>query len=128
MKLLVDSSALYWWWTQEGLLSRRATEALRDNASDLFVSAATAWEFATKHRIGKLPGAEAFMPDFAKLLRESRITPLAVELDHALEAGRLSGVHRDPFDRMLAAQALIEGMAIVSADRVFTEFGVKVIW
>lgn len=128
MRLLVDSNALYWWWTKRERLTRAALDALNAEDSELFVSAATAWELATKHRIGKLPGAEAFLPDFADLLEESRITPLRVELAHALQAGRLPGPHRDPFDRLLVAQAKMEELGVVTADRVFKEYGLHVIW
>jgi PIN domain nuclease of toxin-antitoxin system len=128
MRLLVDSNALYWWWTKRERLTRAALEALRADDSELYVSAATAWELATKHRIGKLPGAEAFLPDFAELLEESRMRPMRVELIHALEAGGLPGLHRDPFDRLFIAQAMREDLGVVTADRVFKEYGLKVIW
>jgi len=128
MRLLVDSNALYWWWTKRERLTHAALDALRAEESELYVSTATAWELATKHRIGKLPGAEAFLPDFAELLEESRMAPLRVELVHALEAGGLPGPHRDPFDRLLAAQARIEGLDVVTADGVFKEYGLRVIW
>ena len=128
MRLLVDANALYWWWTKRERLTRAAHDALVAGESELFVSSASAWELATKHRIGRLPGAEAFLPDFADLLDESRMTPLTVELAHALEAGRLPGLHRDPFDRLLIAQAKIENLGVISADRVFSEYGLHVIW
>jgi PIN domain nuclease of toxin-antitoxin system len=128
MKVLIDSNALYWWWTSLGKLTDAARRSVNADSNDLYVSSATAWELSTKHRLGKLPGAEAFLPEFADLLNDSRVTPLSVTVVHALEAGRLPGIHRDPFDRILIAQALIEDMAVVSSDRVFRDYGVRVIW
>lgn len=128
MRLLIDSNALYWWWTKHARLTRPASAALTSPDSELFVSAATAWELATKHRIGKLPGAETFLPDFAELLAESGVTPLRVEVAHALEAGRMPGVHSDPFDRILVAQAKAHGLAVITAERVFRDYGLDVIW
>jgi PIN domain nuclease of toxin-antitoxin system len=128
MKILVDCNALYWWWTKRERLTPPASAALASPDSELFVSAATAWELATKHRIGKLPGAETFLPDFVELLEEADVTPLRVEVTDALEAGRLPGAHRDPFDRILIAQAKMHGLTVVSADRIFKDYGLDVIW
>ena len=128
MRVLVDSNALYWWWTKRERLTQPAFVALTSQDSELFVSAATAWEIATKHRIGNLPGAEAFLPDFVELLAESGVTPLRVEVTEALQAGRLPGTHRDPFDRILIAQAKAHGLAVVTADRVFKDYGLEMIW
>jgi PIN domain nuclease of toxin-antitoxin system len=128
MRILVDSNALYWWWTKRERLTRPASAALAAHDSELFVSAATAWELATKHRIGKLPGGETFLPDFVELLEESGFTPLHVEVAEALEAGRLPGAHKDPFDRILIAQAKAHGLAVVTADPLFKDYGLDVIW
>lgn len=128
MKLLIDSNALYWWWTALDKLTAAARHSLNAEDSELHVSSATAWELATKYRLGKLPGAETFLPGFASLLKGSRVTSLSVTVAHVLEAGRLPGLHRDPFDRILIAQALIEDLEIVSSDRIFRDYGVRVIW
>ncbi len=94
----------------------------------MLVSAATAWELATKHRLGKWPDVAAIVDDLDALLRRSRFGVLAIGLPHAHLAGTLVGPHRDPFDRMLVAQCRHEALPIVSGDPVFARYGVRVIW
>ncbi len=94
----------------------------------IVVSAASAWEIATKFRLGKLPSAAAIVGDIEGAVIEEGFETLAVSMRHAQHAGTLPGDHRDPFDRLLAAQAQLEGMVIVSGDRVFDAFGVKRLW
>lgn len=92
------------------------------------MSAASAWEIATKVRIGKLPGAIEVAADLPAILRSQRFTPLPITVRHAQAAGRLSWPHRDPFDRMLAVQAILEGVPLVSVDAVFDETEVTRLW
>lgn len=92
------------------------------------MSAASAWEVSTTHRIGKLPGAGPLAVDFAREIALQGFTPLPISLEHAAAAGALVGDHRDPFDRMLIAQAREERLALVSADHAFDAFGVARIW
>ncbi len=128
MRVLLDTHALLWWLAGDTNLSVKAREAIADPANEIFVSAASAWEVATKYRIGKLPGAGPLAVDFAREVRQQGFVPLAISLEHAQVAGALVGNHRDPFDRMLIAQAREEKMALVSNDAVFDEFDVQRVW
>lgn len=99
-----------------------------DADNEIFVSAASAWEVSTKHRIGKLPGAGPLIVDFAREIRQQGFSELPISLNHGQVAGGLTGAHPDPFDRMLVAQAREEKMALLSNDAVFDQFGVERIW
>ena len=92
------------------------------------MSAATAWELATKFRIGKLPQAEDIVVNLSQYLRKQRFEALPISLEHALLAGRLPGPHRDPFDRLLMAQAQIEQALVVTIDPVFGDYGGATVW
>lgn len=106
-----------------------ARSALEDRRNDVWVSAASAWELAAKYRLGKLPGAQVLVLAFAEHLEGLNALELAVTSRHALDAGQLAWQHRDPFDRMLAAQAMVESAALVTADRAFADLpGVHVLW
>ena len=129
MELLVDTHVLIWGMAQPDRLSTAAADALADPDVAVLVSAASAWELATKVRIGKLPGGESLVLDYAHNLERWLARELPVSSADALLAGTLSWTHRDPFDRMLAAQALRRGCALVSSDRVFDQVGgVHRIW
>lgn len=106
----------------------RARAAIGDEGNAVFVSAASAWEIATKVRIGKLPGAAWIAADLKGVLAAQGFSPLAVGFEHAAAAGALGGAHRDPFDRMLIAQAMAEGMALVSNEQRFDVYGVRRVW
>lgn len=101
---------------------------MADDANTVLVSAASAWEIATNARIGKLPGALEVAADIAGCIASQRFDSLDITVLHAQRAGRLPGAHRDPFDRMLVAQAQIEDLPIVTNDRVFDEYGVTRLW
>jgi PIN domain nuclease of toxin-antitoxin system len=126
--LLLDTHALLRWLLDSPELSATARAAIADPAQRVLVSAASAWELATKQRIGKLPEAGDIVTNFSAYLRKQRFEPLPISVDHALAAGRLPGPHRDPFDRMLMAQAQTEGADVVTADPVFRDYGVAVVW
>jgi len=111
-----------------GSLSRTAAEIIADEANIVLVSAASAWEIATKVRIGKLPGAETLERDFLDVMEDAGYTLLAIDVASALRAGRLLGEHRDPFDRMIAAQALAEDIPVLSTDPKLDEFGIRRVW
>ena len=104
--VLLDTHAFLWWLSDSEKLSAAAHTAIADEANDVAVSAASAWEIATKFRIGKLPGCEAVATDVAGQIRGQGFEELPINVADAERAGRLPGPHRDPFDRMLAAQAL----------------------
>ena len=128
MRVLLDTHALLWWLAGDTNLSVIARRTIADSANEIFVSAASAWEVATKFRIGKLPGAGPLGVDFAREVRQQGFVALAISIEHAQVAGALVGEHRDPFDRMLIAQAREEKMALVSNDAVFDAFDVQRIW
>lgn len=128
MRLLLDTHALIWWLADDQALSRNAYEAIAKRANLVFVSAATAWEIATKHRIGKLPVLGWKIGELGRVLSREAFVDLPVSLTHGELAGSLAGDHRDPFDRMLMAQALTEELTLVSNERLFDGFGVSRLW
>ena len=128
MKLLFDTHALLRWWKDDTRLSKRAAAAIADEANSVFVSAASAWEIAIKHRIGKLPGTENAVREFNELIAADGFSHLSVSYQHALKAGGFDTKHRDPFDRMLAAQSIIEGATLVSNDAAMKLLRVKCFW
>lgn len=128
MDLLLDTHALLWWLAGDAALSPPARAAIEDTANSVFVSAASAWEIATKFRIGRLPGAAAIVPDLEHVLAAQGFVRLSISFAHGQAAGALPGPHRDPFDRMLIAQAMIDDMALVSKERHFDAYGVRRLW
>jgi PIN domain nuclease of toxin-antitoxin system len=128
VKLLLDTHAVVWWWLDDPRLTATARAAIASVDNIVCVSAVTAWELATKNRLGKWPAVERIIDDFPSLLRRSRFAPLSISVAHARLAGALAGPHRDPFDRMLAAQSREEKATMVSRDAVSRDFGVDVIW
>lgn len=128
MRALLDTHTLLWWLDGDERLSETAQRYIADPAHDIRVSAASAWEIATKVRIGKLPGAVAVVDRYHACLDEQGFTPLPISSQHALRAGSLPGPHRDPFDRMLIAQAQAENIALISNETLFDQYGVRRIW
>lgn len=128
MRLLLDTHALLWWFTDDARLSAKARAEISDERNEVFVSSASAWEIATKVRLGKLDTVPQVVERFAELLAADGFETLPIGLPHALRAGALAQLHRDPFDRMLAAQSELESMALVTADSTFAEFGSKTLW
>lgn len=129
MRLLLDTHALLWWLAGDRQLSRRAKLAIANQDNEIFVSAASAWEVATKHRLGKLPHAGPLAVDFALEMRRQGFLELPISWRHAQAAGALPGPHRDPFDRMLIVQAREEMMALVSIEAIFDQYdGVTRVW
>jgi len=128
MRVLVDTHALLWAVTGDRRLSRRAHSALASLDNEVLVSAASAWEVCTKFRLGKLPDAESLVSDFSRIIEQLGFYPLSISLEHAQRAGNLPGAHRDPFDRMLIAQAQAEDLPLVSNERLFDSYGVRRIW
>ncbi|MEX1184778.1 MAG: type II toxin-antitoxin system VapC family toxin [Gemmatimonadota bacterium] len=108
-------------------LSTEADRLIHGAATEVFVSAASAWEVTTKARLGKLT-AGPLAHQLAEEVRRQGFLPLPITLDHAQRAGNLPGPHRDPFDRMLIAQAQAEDLHLISNDRVFDRYGVKRLW
>jgi PIN domain nuclease of toxin-antitoxin system len=128
MKALLDTHALLWWLDGDQRLSMTAREWIGTPEHVVLVSAASAWEIATKVRIGKLPGAAEVAARYHDCLAEQGFTPLAISSGHALRAGSLPGPHRDPFDRMLIAQAQAEDVWLISNETLFDGYGVRRLW
>lgn len=128
MRLLLDTHALLWWLVDDRHLPRTAHDAIADGSNSIFVSAASAWEITTKHRIGKLTGASEIVADFDTVILGEGFRELSISVKHGRAAGMLPSLHRDPFDRMLIAQAMIEGMILVSNEQLFDSYGVPRLW
>ena len=128
MRLLLDTHALIWWLAGDDALSPRAREAIGDEQNGVAVSAASAMEIATKYRIGKLPDAALLAQDFEAIVAEQGFDELAITVRHARMAGEMNIAHKDPFDRLLIAQAQAEDMVLVSNETQFDGFAVKRLW
>jgi PIN domain nuclease of toxin-antitoxin system len=128
LRLLLDTHALIWWFNGSPTLSRAAREAIADEANEVLVSAVSALEIATKHRLGKLSQADLLASRFEAMLADQAMTPLPITLAHGLLAGRLAIGHKDPFDRLLIAQSLVEDLPLVSNETIFDVAGVVRIW
>jgi PIN domain nuclease of toxin-antitoxin system len=128
MRFLLDTHALLWCFNADPSLSPRVRRLIEDGSNEILVSAASAWEIATKVRLGKLPTGEELVADFGRYLAQLGCDTLSISVEHAIRAGRLMGPHRDPFDRMLIAQAQAEDLPIVSNDRIFDTYHVHRVW
>jgi len=128
LRLLLDTHALIWWLAGDEALSPCAREAIQDEANGVVVSAASAMEVATKFRIGKLSGAAPLARDFEAVVAAQGFTELPISVRHARLAGEMNIVHKDPFDRLLIAQAQAEGMVLVSREALFDGFAVQRLW
>jgi len=126
--LLLDTHALLWWLFDDPQLSVAARQAIAAPEHRIWVSAASAWEVATKARLGKLPEAGDVPLKLPYYLRQARFLELPISVEHSLHAGTLPGPHRDPFDRMLIAQSFSTGYPVVTVDAVFGDYGVKTVW
>lgn len=128
MRLLLDTHALLWWALDDPRLSRPAYNAIADIAAEVHVSTVSAFELTTKHRLGKLAIAAAMLTDLAGYLREQGFLTLPLDLASAERAGNLPGPHRDPFDRLLIAQAITADLHLVSNEAAFDAYGVRRLW
>ena len=128
LRFLLDTHALLWLFSGDRALSDQAFEVISDPATRILVSAASAWEIATKLRLGKLSFGQDLVQDFRGYLDRAGLYEFPLLIDHGISAGSLPGVHKDPFDRMLAAQCKAESIPIISNDRTFDLYGVRRIW
>jgi len=128
VRVLLDTHTLLWAVLSQKSLSRRAAAIIANPSNEILVSAASAWEIATKVHLGKLPGAELLERDFFDLMDAAGYVLLSIDTAAALRAGRFASQHRDPFDRVLAAQAIAEDIPIISTDMQLDSFGVRRIW
>jgi PIN domain nuclease of toxin-antitoxin system len=128
VRFLLDTHALLWWLSQDRALTQPARKIIAETRNTVVVSAASAWEIATKVRLGKLPMASGLAADFSGHMEREGFDLLAISGEHAIRAGLLPGAHKDPFDRMLIAQAQAENIPIVSNESAFDTYGVRRIW
>jgi len=128
MKVLLDTHALIWFAQDDPALSPPAKRAIENPHNQTFYSIASIWELAIKLQLGKLQMRKPLSPDFRADLEQSSLEPLAIEYDHVVEAGGLPMHHRDPFDRLLVAQAKCEKMHLASHDSVLDAYGIERLW
>ena len=128
MRLLLDTHAFLWWLFEDPKLSVAARRLIADPRNKIHVSAASVWEISTKHRIGKLDGASALVRDTPGWIRKAGFVELPITAAHAQLAGSFPQPHRDPFDRMLAAQSTLDDLPIVGSDEALSAFGVQLLW
>ncbi|HLJ24055.1 MAG TPA: type II toxin-antitoxin system VapC family toxin [Candidatus Acidoferrales bacterium] len=124
----MDTHALIWWFSDEPLLSQSAREIIASTDNTLLVSAASAWELAIKHQSGKLRKVADLVSDFSGRIEREGFQVLPISAEHGIRAGLLPGLHKDPFDRMLIAQAQAEDAAIISNETVFDHYGIRRLW
>ena len=128
MKLLLDTHAVIWWMLGDIRLSERASHAIDDPANVVHVSAAVGWEVAPKVRLGKMPSMANQIATYEQDIVAAEFHHLPAEVRHFVQAGSLVGDHGDPFDRLIAAQALLEDMTVVTRDRAIAAFGCRTLW
>jgi PIN domain nuclease of toxin-antitoxin system len=128
VRLLLDTHTLIWWLTEDSSLPASARRLIASRNHEVLVSAVSAWEIATKVRLGRLEAAADLARDFSAYLSQERFETLSISIEHGIRAGSLPGSHKDPFDRMLVAQAQLENLAIISNDTELDGYGVSRIW
>jgi PIN domain nuclease of toxin-antitoxin system len=128
LRALLDTHALLWWLSDHPSLTRAARKAISDAKNTVLVSAASAWEISTKVRLGKLATATDLVADFVGYVDREGFELLSISAEHGIRAGLLPGPHRDPFDRMLIAQAQAENIPIVTNEAIFESYGVRRLW
>ena len=127
MRYLLDTHALAWWLLDLPRLGAGAREAIAEAENEIFVSAVSAFEIATKYRLGKWPEIAELVKDFEEILKKERFKHLTVSVEHAFLAGHIPAAHKDPFDRILAAQCRLENLSLITIDAAFGEFGIDTI-
>ena len=128
MQLLLDTHTLVWFLADDPQLSTTASQLVRDMTNQIFVSAASGWEITTKVRTGRWPAAAPLARSFRAAVASQGFLELAITVEHACLSGSMAGAHRDPFDRMLAAQSRTENMPVISADSRLDQFAITRIW
>jgi len=128
MRLLLDTHTFLWWLAGDEALSPAAQAAIADANNEVFVSVASVWEITTKHRLGKLPGVAAIVGALDTTIANQQFIGLPISILHGQAGGALPGPHRDPFDRMLIAQALADQLVLISNEQIFDSYGVTRLW
>jgi PIN domain nuclease of toxin-antitoxin system len=127
LSMLLDTHIFLWWLFDDPALSEEIRALISSKENPVYISSASVWEIATKYRIGKLPHAGTVANNVPSWIDKAGLTPLAITPEHAQLAGRWPQPHRDPFDRMLAAQAKLENLALISIDKQLKDFPIQVI-
>ncbi len=125
--MLLDTHIFLWWLFDDSKLSQKIRAIISDFNNPIFISSASVWEITTKYRLGKLPEASSVAENVPYWITKAGFKPLAIEPEHAQLAGSWDADHRDPFDRMLAAQAKLEDFTLVTADKTLSSFPVKIV-
>jgi PIN domain nuclease of toxin-antitoxin system len=128
VRLLLDTHALIWWIGGDEKLGSAAQTAIADAGNEILISAVSAMEITTKHRLGKLAEAERLAQNFEAIIEEQGFVSLSISIRHASLAGSLQISHKDPFDRLLIAQSIVENLTLVTNETVFDDFGVSRLW
>jgi PIN domain nuclease of toxin-antitoxin system len=128
VSVLLDTHALLWWLFADRRLTKRVKAVLSDPGNHVVVSSASAWEIATKYRLGRLDSAKPLVADFSGCVAKAGFVELSISSAHAIRAGSWDTLHRDPFDRLLAAQSLMEDLPLVSRDPAFASFEIEALW
>jgi len=128
LRALLDTHALLWWLSDDPALARTARKIIAETKNTILVSAASAWEIAIKVRLGKLPTAANLVSDFCGQIEREGFDLLVISAEHGIRSGLLPGPHKDPFDRMLIAQAQAENLPVITNERVFEAYGVRCLW
>ncbi len=126
--VILDTCSLLWWWSDPTHLSDRVRAIVEEPETSVYVSPASAWEIATKYRIKKLPAGDRVMREWEHRIGTDRFTELSITAAHAFRAGTLLGSHRDPFDRMIAAQSILERLPVVTPDARIESLGAERVW
>ncbi len=128
MRYLIDTHTLIWWWDVSPKLPKSIMAILAERSNQIFVSAVSGLEMGIKVRLKKLPAMADRIDEFEAAILEDGFLHLPCSLAHAVMAGTMAGAHRDPFDRMLAAQALIEDLTLITRDAEIAAFGCRTVW
>jgi PIN domain nuclease of toxin-antitoxin system len=128
VRLLLDTNAVFWWLIEDAKLSADAHSAIKAKNNEVYVSIASAWEMAIKVGLGKWPEARALLNDFEGVAIAEGFRLLPISVAHARNAGLMQTPHRDPFDRLLAAQCMLEGLTLVTSDAAFGSLGAACLW
>ena len=128
MKALLDTHTFLWWNLDDSQLSATACDIIRDGQNEIFFSAASSWEISIKYAKGRLILPESPDEYVAKRLTQHRFIPLPIQLSHTLQVYKLPEIHQDPFDRLLIIQSQMEGLSLLSADKIMAQYDVSIIW
>jgi PIN domain nuclease of toxin-antitoxin system len=128
MKYLLDTHAFLWFVMDDKRLSTEARFLIKDSKNEIFFSAATAWEMAIKVRLNRLKIKGNLEPFIMEQLSANNIVPLSITVSHSLYTERLPQIHKDPFDRLIIAQSIVENLQLITKDQDIRKYNLKVVW